>query len=138
MVHKLKQKGREAYAAHRNFVIYIIIGLFGLILDYGIFFILSNFAGIDPYLSNLASTVVSVGNNFVWNWKFNFRTEGNSVRRAVTFYAVAASGFVITTLLLALGNDVLGISSNWMKAFAIFVVTIWQYNLNKFITFKPN
>lgn len=134
----LKQFLTQQFQARRQFIIYSIIGICGVSVDYGIFFVLHNFFNFDAQLANLVSTPIAITNNFIWNVIFNFKTKDKLVQRYLSFFAVGMVGLVITAVIIEAFVNRAGINANIVKAGSIVVVVLVQYNLNRRITFKKS
>ena len=118
-----------------KFIKYGLIGLIGLILDMGLFYILHKLLGVNYVLSNIVSSSTAILHNFILNSYFTFRVTDKKLQRFLSFYGIALIGLVFSTLLLALFIDILGIDSMVSKLISIFTVAIFQYFLNKKLTF---
>ncbi len=111
------------------------IGFLGVIVEYGVFAGLYSFLSISKELANLVASVLAMTHNFTLNAFFNFHVHDGFIRRLLTYYAVGAVGTLITTFILFVGVDLLGISPYVVKAFAIVIIAVLQFNLNSRITF---
>ncbi len=119
-----------------KFIKYGLIGLIGLILDMGLFYILHKLLGVNYVLSNIVSSSTAILHNFILNSYFTFRVTDKKLQRFLSFYGIALIGLVFSTLLLALFIDILGIDSMVSKLISIFTIAIFQYFLNKKLTFQ--
>ncbi|MBQ6644161.1 MAG: GtrA family protein [Saccharopolyspora sp.] len=115
----------------RALVLYGIIGVCGVTLDYLLFLLLFNVAGMHEQVANAISTSVGIANNFVFNAWLNFRTRDRLLRRFARFYSVGLAGMALTFLLLQLGSGAFGWNPNLVKAAAIPLVVGLQYLINK-------
>jgi len=118
-----------------KFIKYALIGLIGLILDMGLFYILHKLLGVNYVISNVISSSIAILHNFILNSYFTFKVTNKKAQRFFSFYGIALIGLVFSTLLLALFIDILGIDSMVSKLISIFTVAIFQYFLNKKLTF---
>ncbi|GAA3364132.1 GtrA family protein [Saccharopolyspora gregorii] len=115
----------------RALVLYGIIGVSGVTLDYLVFLLLFNTCGLHEQLANAISTSVGIANNFALNAWLNFRTRDRLLVRFARFYSVGLAGMAVTFLLLHLGSGLLGVTPNLVKAAAIPLVVLLQYLINK-------
>lgn len=111
-------------------VLYGLIGISGVALDYLLFLLLYNACGLHEQVANALSTSAGIANNFVLNARLNFRTQDRLLLRFGRFYAVGLAGLALTFLLLQLGG-VLGLDPNLVKAAAIPLVVLLQYLINR-------
>lgn len=127
---------RELYNRFRNLILYGIIGSFTASLDAIVFAILSNYLGIYYLLANCISVLVGISTSFVLNRKYNFKVNDKVRQRFITFLSVGLLGLCLSNLLLWIGHDCLGMSMIPTKLGSIVIVVIFQYLLNKFVTFR--
>ncbi|MEV6229459.1 GtrA family protein [Saccharopolyspora sp. NPDC003752] len=115
----------------RSLLLYAVIGASGVLLDYLLFLLLFNAAGLHEQLANAISTTAGITNNFVLNTLFNFRKRDRIAVRFLRFYAVGVAGIGLTFVLLQVFSGWLGIDPNLVKAGSLPVVLIFQYSINK-------
>ncbi len=120
----------------RTFIIYSVIGMSGVVLDYLLFLVLFNVAGINEIISTVISTSAGIINNFIWNAMVNFKVRDRLLRRFFLFYAVGGVGIALTAGILYIFSNRLGFDANLVKLLSIVIVVIVQYNLNKYVSFK--
>jgi len=118
-----------------KFIKYGLIGLIGLILDMGLFYILHKLLGVNYVLSNIVSSSTAILHNFILNSYFTFRVTDKKLQRFLSFYGIALIGLVFSTLLLSLFIEILHLDSMLSKLISIFIVALFQYFLNKKLTF---
>lgn len=141
----------------RQLVKYGIVGMIGLVIDMGIYYllvtrlavhypfsaVLSSLVGgnmsvgmLDILMSNIISQTLAVVNNFILNSYFTFKVTDNRLKRFTSFASIAVFGMVISSILLTLFIGVMGIDDMIAKVMAIFIVAAVQFIINKFFTFK--
>jgi putative flippase GtrA len=121
---------------YREFLLYAVIGVSGVLLDLVAFLLLYNVFGMSEFAATFASTTLGIVNNFVLNVQYNFRTKDRLATRFLRFYAVGAAGILLTMGLFALFSHSLGIDPNVVKVGSLPVVLVFQYLLNKKWTFQ--
>lgn len=120
----------------RNLILYGIIGGFCASLDFGIFTLLCHF-DVLPYLwANVISTHVGIFTSFCLNRSLNFKVKDKTPQRFLSFYAVGLTGLGMSSFLLWLMVDKAGWNELVCKLITIALVSLMQYFLNKYITFK--
>lgn len=124
------------WARYRQLAIYCIIGCSGAGLDFVAYTVLTTSVGLHYQLSNFVSVGFGIINNFFWNYFFNFKVKDKMFGRLVSFYCVGMFGWALSAFLLWLFIDKVGINSIAAKLGTIIFVTVLQFSLNKFITFK--
>lgn len=144
----------------KELIKYGLVGIVGLIIDMGIYYLLvdqyaveyaasSFFSGllsffgiglslrtIDILISSIISSTLAIINNFILNSYFTFKVTDKKFRRFSSFFGVAAIGMVVSTVLLTLFIDVLNIGEMPAKAIAVLIVAMMQFVINKFFTFR--
>ena len=113
-----------------------MIGCTGATLDFVVYALLTNVAGMHYQFANFFSVSFGIINNFFWNCYFNFKTKDKILKRLVSFYSVGMFGWALSAGCLWLFIEVMSINVLIAKLGTIFFVTVVQFCLNKFITFK--
>lgn len=138
----MKQSYREALK-------YIIVGVVGLGVEWGAFFILRDVFNVNYIISHILGSGLAITNNFILNSYFTFKATDKIWQRAVSFFGIAAVGLIISSTLLPifvkLFNWGLGytdlfigekVIQNIAKLGSTGLVTILQFFLNKYVTFR--
>ena len=125
---------KELYFQFREMILYGIIGGLCAALDFGIYTILGLWI---PYLwANIISVHSGIILSFVLNRQFNFKVKDKTAQRASIFYLVGLSGLGLSELLIFVFSKRMGYGYVVVKLVTVFVVALYQFVLNKFITFK--
>jgi len=119
-----------------KFIRYGIVGVFGLFVDMGIFYILHKMFGVNYIISNIVSSTLAVIHNFIINSVFTFKVKDKPLKRFVSFYSIALVGMAVSSGLLVLMIDGLNMDSMISKVISVVIVAIMQYFLNKRLTFR--
>ena len=127
---------KKICSRNRNLIIYCMIGVSGVILDFIVFYLLSIKLKIFYQYANIISVSVGITNNFILNAFLNFKVKDNLIKRFFSFYVVGVIGILISSLLLYIFIDLAKYSILSTKIFTIFIVTIIQYNLNRLVSFR--
>lgn len=141
----------------RQLIKYGMVGVVGLAIDMGVYYLLvrklsihypfssfiSNMLGgnmsvgmLDILISNIISSTLAIMNNFILNSYFTFKVTDKKLKRFASFAGIAAIGMVISSMLLTLFIGVMKIDDLISKVLAIFIVAAIQFGINKFFTFK--
>ncbi len=121
----------KQHSTLRQLLSYTLIGGSGVALDFVVFLLLHNLAGMDEQLANALSTSLGIANNFVLNALFTFERRDRTLVRFLRFYAVGLTGIVLTNLLFLVFTDGLGIDANLVKAGSLPLVLALQFVLNR-------
>lgn len=144
----------------KELVKYGLVGIVGVGVDAGIFYLLTKvldvhypFSGIisslydmlgirsdidtsNALVSNIISSFLGAVNNFILNSYFTFKVKDKKLRRFVPYVGLVVFGMIISTVLLTVMLDYLHMDKMVAKICAIFIVAMIQFLLNKFIIFK--
>lgn len=120
---------------NRDFIIYCLIGVSGLVVDFGSFYILHTIIESTQVLNFISSTL-GLTSNFFLNAHFNFKVKDNLLKRYLNYYVVGLVGILFSNLILFIFTTQLGYNVFIIKLLALGVVTVAQYTFNKFVTFK--
>lgn len=112
-----------------------MIGVSGVILDFLTFLLLFNVFHIDAVIATSISVLVGITSNFILNAKLNFKKTDRLFLRYLSFLSIGLSGLLISIYILAFGKVFL-FDANLMKLASIPVIVIYQYFLNKTISFR--
>ncbi len=141
----------------RELIKYGLVGLVGLIIDLGVYFLL--FEKLQIYypftdqiyallgekisvdvinsdISHIISSVLAITNNFILNSYFTFKVTDNKLRRFFSFSGIAVIGLVVSTALMTVFVGTFNMDGMMSKIFATCIVAAMQFCINKFFTFK--
>ena len=132
----MKDRVIALFNRFRNLILYGIIGGFCAALDFGIYTLLCHF-DILPYLwANVISTHIGIFTSFFLNRSLNFKVKDKTPQRFLSFYAVGLTGLSMSSFMLWLMVDKVGWNELVCKLITIVFVSLMQFCLNKYITFK--
>jgi len=121
---------------NKRFILYGIIGLSGMTIDFLVFTVFVKVLTINHLISNVISVSLGITNNFFLNRKYNFKIYDKPLSRFISFYTIGISGLLISTVLIYVFVDILNFPVLSTKLGVILIVVIFQYIGNKNITFK--
>lgn len=145
--------------AFKELIKYGLVGLVGLVIDMGLFWILNNylkiqypftdnivttlhgyftFETVNASISHIISSVIAITNNFILNSYFTFKVTDQKIKRFLSFFGIAAIGLVVSTSLLSFFIQVVGFSDFLAKFVAVVIVALLQFGFNKLFTFKQS
>lgn len=138
----------------RQLIKYGIVGVVGLVIDMGVYYLLVtrfsvhypfteaisgkhlSIGMLDIIVSNIISSTLAVINNFILNSYFTFKVTDNKFKRFLSFAGIAAVGMVVSSALLTVFIEYMGLNDLIAKGFAVIIVAMLQFIINKFFTFK--
>jgi putative flippase GtrA len=152
---KLYGVARKNKKEVKRFGKFAIVGLSGLVIDVLLLNILERYFGFSVPLAVAVAFIVAATNNFVWNrlWVYPESRTQPKRKQLPTFLAVNAAGLVIneiifllfqasiTSLVLLIPISLVvkhhqGIGLNVTKAIAAVVVMVWNFVVNRMVTFR--
>ncbi|MGH9367553.1 MAG: glycosyltransferase [Thermoanaerobaculia bacterium] len=122
-----------------RFARFAMAGASGVVVDMGLLFLLSDPRTLAWGLtrSKVIAAEVAIINNFIWNdrWTFRERAEEErglrpTLKRFAKFQIICLAGLILSTVLLNLQFNLLGINRYVANAIAIAVVTAWNFWLS--------
>ena len=116
---------------------YVLIGILGLVVDFGTYWILTDI-NINVEIANMISSTCGIINNFFCNSYTNFKVHNRMFLRFVSYFLVGQITIVFTTISLFIFATKLGFPHLIVKVIATIVATLIQFVLNKFVTFRKN
>lgn len=126
-----------------RFLRFAIVGLSGVFIDLGAFYLLHNSLNLELIPSSMLSTEIAIVNNFIWNdiWTFNdishHQTPNNQrFQRFLKFNLICFLGLIINSLIMNLLFSKFGINEYIAKLVAIGCVTMWNFWLNLMVNWK--
>ncbi|OXC19223.1 GtrA family protein [Lactobacillus crispatus] len=114
---------------------YVLIGVLGLVVDFGIYTILTHFK-MNVEIANIISSTCGIINNFLWNSYTNFKVHDRMILRFISYFIVGQITTVFTTVSLFIFVTKLGYPHLIVKIVATFVATLIQFVINKIVTFR--
>lgn len=124
-----------------RFVRFCLVGLSGVGVDEGIFWLLHEFAGLFKFLSATISAEAAIISNFTLNDYFTFRDRRLSgaksfLNRLVKFNVVGLGGMGIKLAVLWLLTAVFGVHDLLFNLCGIVVAILWNYLVNSWWTWR--
>ena len=118
-----------------------IVGLSGIVVNMGLLWLLTTFAGIPDLVSLACAIEVSIVNNFIWNERWTFgggegHRTGTTLHRFASFQLVSIGGALINWFLYLFLTRVGGVYWLLANLVAILVAFAWNYLVNRHITWK--
>ena len=126
----------KLYHKFRELILYGIIGGFCAALDFGVYTLLGL---IIPFLvANIISVHCGIISSFLLNRNLNFKVKDKTRMRFLSFYLIGLSGLGISELLLWIFSTRIGLNHLAVKLATVAIVALYQFLLNKYITFKTS
>ncbi len=113
-----------------------IVGAVGLVIDFGITWLLKEKCGMNGYVANAIGFLAAVCNNYLLNkyWTYG-ETSGITVKQLLSFALLSCIGLSLNSVWLYILHRWLKVHFYWAKLIATALVFIWNFAANNFITF---
>lgn len=134
-VYSLMDRRRELI----RFIKFCVVGGSGVLVNMGLLWLLTEFAGLYYLLSSAIGIETSIITNFILNNFFTFsdrRSEGLFLKRLLRFNLVSLAGLGINMALLWFLTSVLGVYYLISNLFGIAAATLWNYLVNVLWTWR--
>jgi dolichol-phosphate mannosyltransferase len=128
-----------------TFLRFCIVGASGTLIDTAMLFLLSDPRTLNWNLtgSKIIAAELALTNNFIWNdlWTFGkFSSCQNTLRqrarRFLKFNLLCSVGIILNIIILNIGFKVFHVNRYIANLSAIFVVTFWNYNTNRKLSWR--
>jgi dolichol-phosphate mannosyltransferase len=124
-----------------GFVKFCLVGGSGVLVNMGLYWLLTRRGGLPTTLAAAISIETSILSNFILNNFFTFRRRNVPgtrpfFQRLLKFNLFSLAGLGINLGLLWLFHDYLGIYDMLSMFFAILIVTLWNYLVNTWWTWR--
>jgi dolichol-phosphate mannosyltransferase len=128
-----------------TFLRFCIVGASGTLIDTAMLFLLSDPRTLNWNLtgSKIIAAELALTNNFMWNdlWTFGkFSSRQNSfrqrARRFLKFNLLCSVGIILNLIILNIGFKVFHMNRYIANLSAIFIVTFWNYNTNRKLSWR--
>jgi putative flippase GtrA len=119
----------------RKLILYALCGGSGVLLDFAAYMALLAFE-VNYQVANACGYFAGTLLSFALNRHFTFQTYDNTLRRLAMFFAAAGVGYLISTIVLWLLIERIGLNPLLAKIATLGVVLVVQFSLNRAITFR--
>lgn len=119
-----------------KFIKFIVVGFSGLLVDFGITFLLKENFKVQKYLSNAIGFIIAASTNYYLNRIWTFESNNPHIFTEYSiFLAISVIGLGINSLVLWILVSKFKINFYLSKLIAIFVTTCWNFIANLLYTF---
>jgi putative flippase GtrA len=119
-----------------KFLKFCVVGFSGMIVDFGITWLLKEKIKINKYLANSCGFISAASSNYLLNRIWTFESHNSRIATEYfSFLTIAIIGLGLNNLIIWLFTDKLKFNFYLSKIFATLIVTLWNFGMNFFITF---
>ena len=121
-----------------QFVRYFFVGGFAFVVDFGLLYILTEYAGLHYLLSATLSFIAGLLVNYIISclWVFNGSKFKNRLVEFLFFAAIGVVGLALNDALIWLFTDCIGTHYMFSKIVAAAMVYLWNFFARKYLVFK--
>lgn len=112
-----------------QFLKFGVVGVIAFIIDFGLLWLLTEFASMDPVVAAAISFIVSLVFNYLASMRYVFthRTDISRQREFAIFCVLSLVGLGINELIMWVGVTYTPINYLLVKVVATFLVMIWNF-----------
>lgn len=125
----------ELYRNNSKIIKYGLIGAASSTLDFVIYTALV-MTGMNMLWANVIGVNCGIVTSFILNRRYNFKVKDHAAHRFVSFYLVGMAGLALSTGLLYILVECMGLNEIFSKLVTIVAVALLQFALNSRVTFK--
>jgi putative flippase GtrA len=120
-----------------KFIKFGIVGVSGVIVDFGITWLLKERARLNKYIANSTGFACAVVSNYVLNriWTFHSADPHVGIQFA-KFTVVALVGLAMNNAIIYYLSERRGVKFYTAKFLATGIVTLWNFGANYLFTFR--
>lgn len=121
-----------------QFVRYFFVGGFAFVVDFGLLYILTEYAGLHYLLSATLSFIAGLLVNYTISclWVFNGSKFKNRLVEFLFFAAIGVVGLALNDTLIWLFTDCIGTHYMFSKIVAAAMVYLWNFFARKYLVFR--
>ena len=121
-----------------QFVRYFFVGGFAFVVDFGLLYILTEYAGLHYLLSATLSFIAGLLVNYIISclWVFNGSKFKNRLVEFLFFAAIGVVGLALNDTLIWLFTDCIGTHYMFSKIVAAAIVYLWNFFARKYLVFR--
>ncbi len=120
-----------------KFLKFGVVGFSGIFVDFGVTYLCKEKLKTQKYLANSLGFIMATISNYFLNRYWTFYTgQSAQFSQFGKFLGIAMIGLVLNNLLIYLFNDRMKINFYVSKAFAILIVSVWNFLGNYLYTFS--
>ncbi|OUN70871.1 GtrA family protein [Barnesiella sp. An55] len=121
-----------------QFVRYFFVGGFAFVVDFGLLYILTEYAGLHYLLSATLSFIAGLLVNYIISclWVFSNSKFKSRIVEFLFFAAIGVVGLVLNDFLIWLFTDCIGTHYMFSKIVAAAVVYLWNFFARKYLVFR--
>lgn len=133
---------KQLYEKFKELIDYMLFGAGAMLLNFGIFFLLSTIIGLHYMIANIVAIACAIIFSFFGNKKYVFKkrsaTKGSALREFMLFVTFRAGFILIEMVSLYTLVSIVQLGENSSKLLIEICISIGNFLLSKFVIFKKN
>ncbi len=136
----MENKKKEAKNTFWQFIKFNIVGISNTLVDFGVYFLLTEVAGLNYILAQTCSYTAGIANSYIWNTLWTFKKEKKrDAKEIFLFILVNLVSYGVSVGVLVLCRDVIGIPYELInKCAASFCSAMVNFAGNKLFVFNKD
>lgn len=124
---------------YQKFIRFVVVGFSGLFVDFGFTWLTKEKLRVQKYMANAIGFSIAATTNYFLNRIWTFQSTNPEIMVEYgSFLIVSIIGLALNTVLLYFIHSRTKLNFYVSKAFAMGIVTMWNFLANTFITFSPD
>jgi putative flippase GtrA len=120
-----------------KFIKFCIIGFSGMLVDFGLTWLLKEKWHINKYIANSSGFIAAASSNYLLNRIWTFESHSPQIiAEYLSFLAISIVGLALNNLIIWILSDKLKGNFYVSKIIATGIVTLWNFGMNARFTFK--
>lgn len=120
-----------------KFLKFGVVGLSGTVIDFFFTWLCKEKLRWNKFISNSIGFILAATSNYLLNRIWTFESENPEVgREFLSFFLVSLIGLLLNNIFLYLFHEKAKLNFYLAKAFAIALVTVWNFLANYLFTFQ--
>jgi putative flippase GtrA len=136
--HPAAVKLLEIARQKRSFLLYAVMGGTALLVELVLFYVMHYSLRQGLVASNAVAMGVGMLTSFTLNSRYTFKVNNRLAVRFLSFAAVSGCSYVLSTVMLLALSRGLSVPAFIAKILTLPVILLFQYNVNKRLTFHEN
>jgi dolichol-phosphate mannosyltransferase len=132
----------------QRYIRFCVVGFLGLFVDMSLLHFLASPSSLhwDITVSKIIASETAILNNFIWNWRWTFRSAGGisstssepiqPIRQFLKFNLVCGSGLVLSVVVLHLALRFITAQLLIANFLSIVIVSLWNFLLTQRFVFS--
>jgi putative flippase GtrA len=119
-----------------QFIKFCVVGASGMVVDFSATYLCKEQAKLNKYLANALGFMLAASSNYLLNRLWTFHSQRNVPVEYLKFIGVSLIGLGLNSAVVYLLTEKLRLNFYLAKLLAIATVTLWNFLMSYFFTFR--